>query len=252
MARAFAAAGCTNLALCDINIKGLQSTLEAVRKYSATAPGTKFEVYDCDVTEASTVSKVFAKIVEVFGRIDYAVNCAGITTNNKPSTECSIEDFDRINAVNLRGVWLSSREELKVMKTQPLNLGIKNEIPEYRAQRGAIVNIASGSAIVAVPNSPAYAAAKAGVVSLTRADALDYSPHRIRVNAVLPGLVDTPMMDQVPGQRDMVIQMAVPMVPMKRLLLPEEIADAALFLCSWKASSVQGSSMVVDGGYTIM
>jgi NAD(P)-dependent dehydrogenase (short-subunit alcohol dehydrogenase family) len=207
-------------------------------------------VYECDVSNVSAVSKVFAKIMEVFGRIDYAVNCAGITTNNKPSTECSIEDFDRINAVNMRGVWLSSREELKVMKAQPLNLGINNEIPEYRAQRGAIVNIASGSAIVAVPNSPAYAAAKAGVVSLTRADALDYSPHRIRVNAVLPGLVDTPMMNQLPGQRDMVMQMALPMIPMKRLSMPEEIADAALFLCSWKASSVQGSSMVVDSGYT--
>ena len=204
------------------------------------------------MSDSTTVSRVFAKIVEDFGRIDYAVNCAGITTNNKPSTECSIEDFDRITAINMRGVWLSSREELVVMKNQPLNRGINDEIPEYRAQRGSIVNIASGAAIVAVPNSPAYAAAKAGVVSLTRADAVDYSPHRIRVNAVLPGLVDTPMMNQVPGQRDMVMQFALPMVPMKRLSMPEEIADAALFLCSWKASSVQGSSMVVDGGYTIM
>ena len=216
------------------------------------AQDSKFEVYDCDVSDPSTVSRVFAKIVEAFGRIDYAVNCAGITTNNKPSTDCSIEDFDRINAVNMRGVWLSSREELKVMKTQPLNLGVNNEVPEYRAQRGAIVNIASGSAIVAVANSPAYAAAKAGVVSFTRVDALDYSPHRIRVNALLPGLVDTPMMNQFPGQRDMVMQMALPMVPMKRLSMPEEIADAALFLCSWRASSVQGASMVVDGGYTII
>ena len=235
-----------------MNTKGLESTLSDVRKNSATDQNTRFEAFECDVSDPSLVSNVFAKIMEVFGRIDYAVNCAGITTNNKPSTECSIEDFDRINAVNMRGVWLSSREELKVMKGQSLNLGANNEIPEYRAQRGAIVNVASGSAIVAVPNSPAYAAAKAGVVSLTRADALDYSPHRIRVNAILPGLVDTPMVDQVPGQRDMVIQMAVPMVPLKRLLTPEEIADAVLFLCSWKASSIQGSSMVADGGYTIM
>lgn len=238
--------------MCDINTHGLQSTLEDVRKYSATAQGTKIEVYDCDVSDPSTVSRVFAKIVEDFGRIDYAVNCAGVSTNNKPSTECSVEEFDRINTVNLRGVWLSSREELKVMKTQPLNLGINNEIPEYRAQRGAIVNIASGSAVVAVPNSPAYAAAKAGAVSLTRVDALDYSPYKIRVNAILPGIVDTPMMDQVPGQRDMVMQMSLPMIPLKRLSMAEEIADAALFLCSWKASYVQGSSMVVDGGYTII
>lgn len=238
--------------MCDINAHGLQSTLEDVRKYSATAQGTKVEVYDCDVSDPSTVSRVFAKIVEDFGRIDYAVNCAGVSTNNKPSTECSVEEFDRINAVNLRGVWLSSREELNVMKTQPLNLGINNEIPEYRAQRGAIVNIASGSAVVAVPNSPAYAAAKAGAVSLTRVDALDYSPYKIRVNAILPGIVDTPMMDQVPGQRDMVMQMSLPMIPLKRLSMAEEIADAALFLCSWKASYVQGSSMVVDGGYTII
>ena len=223
-----------------------------MRSCSAATQDVKFVVYDCDVADPSTVSKVFATIVEDFGRIDFAVNCAGITTNNKPSTECSVEDFDRINAVNMRGVWLCSREELKVMKEQPLNLGINKEIPEYRAQRGAIVNIASGSAIVAVPNSPAYAASKAGVVSLTRVDAFDYSPHRIRVNAVLPGLVDTPMTNKLPGQREMVIQMVLPMVPIKRLSMPEEIADAALFLCSWKASSVQGSSMVVDGGYTII
>ena len=223
-----------------------------MRKCSAATQDVKFVVYDCDVANPSTVSKVFAKIVEDFGRIDFAVNCAGITTNNKPSTECSVEDFDRIHAVNMRGVWLCSREELKVMKDQPLNLGINKEIPEYRAQRGAIVNIASGSAIVAVPNSPAYAASKAGVVSLTRVDAFDYSPHKIRVNAVLPGLVDTPMTNKLPGQRDMVIQMVLPMVPIKRLSMPEEIADAALFLCSWKASSIQGSSMVVDGGYTII
>ena len=209
-------------------------------------------MYECDVSDPSAVSRVFAKIVEDFGRIDYAVNSAGITTNNKPSTDCSIEEFDRINAVNMRGVWLSSREELKVMKTQPLNLGISNEIPEYRAQRGAIVNIASGTAIVAVPNSPAYAAAKAGVVSLTRADALDYSAHKIRVNAVLPGLIDTPMVNQVPGQRDMLMQMVPMVVPMKRLAMSEEIADAALFLCSWKASYVHGASIVVDGGYTII
>jgi NAD(P)-dependent dehydrogenase (short-subunit alcohol dehydrogenase family) len=238
--------------LCDINTQGLQSTLTDVRKCSTASENSKFEVYECDVSDPSAVSKAFAKIAEDFGRIDYAVNCAGITTNNKPSTDCSIEEFDRINAVNMRGVWLSSREELKVMKTQPLNLGISNEIPEYRAQRGAIVNIASGCAIVVVPNSPAYAAAKAGVVSLTRADALDYSTHKIRVNAILPGLVDTPMVDQVPGQRDMVMQMVPMMVPMKRLSMSEEIADAALFLCSWKASYVQGASIVVDGGYTIV
>ncbi len=208
--------------------------------------------YNCDVSEPSSVTATFEKVLHRFGRIDYAVNCAGLPTNNKPSTECSVEEFDHINGVNIRGLWLCSREELKVMKEQSLSSETYGNILDSRAQRGAIVNIASGTALVGVPNSPAYATSKAGVVSLTRADAIDYSAHRIRVNAVLPGLVDTPMLRGAVGDVKAFEGMAAPMIPMKRLAQPEEIADAVLFLCSHRASYIQGHAMVVDGGYTTM
>lgn len=250
VAQAFAAGGCRSLALCDVNEEGLQATSSAILEATETEDTPKVVLYGCNVADASNVAAVFAKIVADFGRIDYAVNCAGISTNNKTSTNCPPEEFDNIHSVNLRGLWLCEREELRVMMEQTLSSEAYPGIPAYRAQRGAIVNMASGSAVVAVPFSPAYASAKAGIVSLTRCDAIDYSLHKIRVNAVLPGIVDTPMTTALPGQREMVEQMLVPMVPMKRIAQPEEVADVVTFLCSHKASYVTATSIMIDGGYT--
>ena len=250
VARAFTASGCTKLALLDQNEKGLESTLASLNKSQETS----IKLYKCDVSSPPSISEAFSQIRSDFGRLDYAVNCAGIGTNNKPSTDCAIEEFDRIQAVNLRGVWLCAREELAIMKEQSLvqDAYPDSGIPPTRSQRGAIVHISSGLGIVAQPASPAYCAAKAGLLSLTRADALDYAQYGIRVNAVLPGLVDTPMIDSGPGLRDMVIHIVenTPAVPMRRIAQADEIADVAVFLSSHKASYVQGASWVCDGGYT--
>ena len=252
VAHAFAAAGCPSLALCDVNAEGVEGTRSSIMKATSATASPKVVAYVCDVAELSSVTTAFTKIVSDFGRIDYAVNCAGIASNGKSSTDCSPEEFDKIHGVNLRGLWFCEREELRFMTAQTLSSEAYPGIPTYRAQRGAIVNIASGGAVVGIPFSAAYASSKSGVTSLTRCDAIDYSSHRIRVNAVLPGLVDTPMTTAVPGQREMVEQMLVPMIPLKRMAQPEEIADLVTFLCSHRASYITAGSVVIDGGYTAM
>jgi NAD(P)-dependent dehydrogenase (short-subunit alcohol dehydrogenase family) len=242
--------GCPSLALCDVDAEGVEATHSSIMKGAIAAASLKVVTYIFDVSDISSVTTAFTKIVSDFGRVDYAVNCAGISTNGKSSTDCSPEEFDKIHGVNLRGLWFCEREELRVMMEQTLSSEAYQGIPAYRAQRGAIVNVASGGAIVAIPLSPAYASSKAGVTSLTRCDAIDYSSHKIRVNAVLPGIVDTPMTNDVPGQREMVEQILVPTVPLKRMGQPEEIADLAVFLCSYRASYITAASIVIDGGAT--
>ena len=205
----------------------------------------------CDVTDESSVTAAFNNIRQEFSRLDYAINCAGITLPPSPTDACSMSDFDRTMAVNLRGLFLCAREELRIMKAQPLDSEIYPGIPTLRGQRGAIVNISSGLAIAAMSNSPAYCSSKAGVLALTRSDAIDYSTHRIRVNAVLPGAIETPMTHTVEAMRKGIEAHAVDvMTPMRRWGKPEEIADTCLFLCSNKASFIQGVSLPVDGGYT--
>lgn len=252
IAYAFAAAGCKEIALLDINEEGLKATKsELDHRHSSHTGGVLTKTYKIEVTDATNVAEVFSHVKEDFGSIDYAVNCAGIGTNFRPSTETEIEVFDRINGVNYRGVWLCSREELKIMKMQPLETPANAHMPEFRRQRGAIVNISSSLGLAAMPNSPAYTAAKAGVIGITRADALDYSEHRIRVNAVLPGIVLTPMTN-IPGLKEAMEATAVQHgTPMKRWGQPEEIADVVVFLCGSKASFVQGAAWTVDGGYII-
>lgn len=185
--------------------------------------------------------------VQSFGRLDYAVNCAGIIGDNKISTESSLEAFDKLNDVNYRGCWLCSRAELKAMLDQD---PLPSHDPRRPPQRGSIVNIASQLGIVGRPAGAIYSASKAAVMAMTRGDAIDYSSKNIRVNSICPGLIETPM---TTGTEEMlkIIEPAVKRAPVQRMGKPEEVADCALFLSSTKASFVQGSSMVVDGGYVV-
>lgn len=204
----------------------------------------------CDVSNTQDVENAFFKIKTRYHRLDYAVNCAGIAGSSQPSDLCEPRNFDRTLNVNLRGVFLCAREELRIMKSQPLNTELCARTQPSRMQRGAIVNIASGAAVVALPSQPAYSASKAGVVALTRSDAFDYSAQKIRVNAVLPGAVATPMNFADDRVRQGTEAVAVKQrTLLRRWGLPEEIADVCLFLCSTEASFVQGVAWAVDGGY---
>ncbi|KAJ9612971.1 hypothetical protein H2200_002912 [Cladophialophora chaetospira] len=252
VANAFAKAKCSSLALLDLDEHGLSAVRASITE-GQKGTASQAYLYTCDISNESSVIDTFRKIQHDLGRIDYAVNCAGVPGPEKPSHECDANDFDRTIAINLRGIFLCAREEIRMMKGQSLDAECYPGIPAVRSQRGAIVNIASGLGVAAMPNTTAYCASKAGVMALTRSDAVDYSSHRIRVNSVLPGATQTPMSHTNDTRRQAIEAVAVDVfTPMKRWGKAEEIADVCLFLCSNKASFVQGVAVPVDGGYLAM
>ncbi|KAL1625594.1 hypothetical protein SLS56_007253 [Neofusicoccum ribis] len=243
-ALAFAEAGCRSIAITDLNPALLEKT---AKELSKSYPSVAVYSQTGDIADETFVESFVGAVVEQFHRIDYCVNCAGILSKNENSTEMTVEDFDKVNNVNYRGCWLTSRAQLKAMlKQEPLPSHDDSRAP----QRGSIVNIASQLGVVGRPKAPAYCASKAAVIAMTRSDAIDYSEHGIRVNCICPGVIETPMTTSTPELVER-LKPAIDIAPMKRMGKPSEIADAALFLCSTKASFVQGHAMVVDGGYVI-
>ncbi|KYK61555.1 hypothetical protein DCS_02697 [Drechmeria coniospora] len=241
IAISFAVEGCDKIAILDKNVEGMAETEAQVR---ATRPSPDLEVLaiKVDIRQEQEILDAMALVVKHFSRIDYAVNCAGIFCLTKPSHELETSEFDNIMSTNLRGLWIGSREEIKQMMQQ-------DPLPTHDGRpgcRGSIVNIASNLGIVSKDGTPAYNASKTAIVSITRSDAIDYSPHNIRVNCVCPGIIDTPMVADMPDDAPGVL-----IAPMKRKGRPQEVADAVLFLASAKASFIQGTSLTVDGGYVI-
>ncbi|KAH7034714.1 uncharacterized protein B0I36DRAFT_83376 [Microdochium trichocladiopsis] len=240
VSKAFARAGCTRMAITDINKASLDHTRDAVL---AINPKIQVTAREGDIQDDKFVESLADQVRDTFSRIDYAVNCAGILGKDQRSTETSVADFDRINGVNYRGTWLTSRAALaQMLRQEPL--------PEHPKQRGAVVSIASQLGIVARPGAAHYCGSKAAIINMTRADAIDYSKDGIRVNCVCPGVIETPM---TTGSADVTerLKPAIEIAPMARMGTPEEVADAVLFLCSERASFIQGHALVVDGGYTI-
>ncbi|KAG7109747.1 hypothetical protein HYQ44_011500 [Verticillium longisporum] len=240
VAKRFAQSGCTRLALTDINAESLAKTRSALREIRPEAQICSMEG---DISNDSFVSSFAKHVSQTFGRVDYAVFSAGVLGASLRSHETPVADFDRITNINYRGTWLSSRAILSIMLEQ-------ETLAEHPRQRGAIVNIASQLGIVARPAAAAYCASKAAVINMTRSDAIDYSKDGIRINCVCPGVIETPMTigSEEVAQR---LKPAIDIAPMQRMGTPEEVADAVLFLCSTRASFVQGHAVVVDGGYTI-
>ncbi|KAF9891206.1 hypothetical protein FE257_004770 [Aspergillus nanangensis] len=244
VAKAFAAAGCGRIAITDINPDSLQKTKDSIL---SSHPATRLVVEAGNIADESFVESFMDHVIRDLGRIDYAVNCAGVLGDGVRSTETTTEAFDRINNINYRGCWLCSRTELKHMLSQE---PLPSHDPSRLPQRGAIVNIASQLGIVGRPSAPSYCGSKAAVIALTRSDAIDYSKDGIRVNCVCPGVIETPMTTYNQEVTDR-LRPAIEIAPMKRMGKPEEVADTVLFLCSTFASFVQGHALVVDGGYII-
>lgn len=270
IARGFARSGCTRLAITNTNIAALAQTSKEIRQINSDIKVTQLTG---DVSDKNFVENLVNSAVKDFGRLDYAVNCAGILGPPLRSHEISTELFDRINNVNYKGSWLVSRAALSHMLKQ-------DPLPMHPGQRGAIVNIASQLGIVArsaagklypesnivrhihilgvsadyrpreYPYIAPYCASKAAVINMTRSDAIDYSRDGIRVNCVCPGVIAT---DMTTGSAKVLERMkpAINIAPMQRMGTPDEVAKAVLFLCSSDASFVQGHALVVDGGYTI-
>jgi NAD(P)-dependent dehydrogenase (short-subunit alcohol dehydrogenase family) len=203
--------------------------LDAIKKTA-----NKMLFIPCDVSNSTEVKLMIEKIITTFGRLDYAFNNAGIEGRKAITADCSEENWDNTLTVNLKGIWLC----------------MKYEIPEMlKHHKGVIINCASVAGLVGFYGSPAYVASKHGVIGLTKTAALEYAQKGIRVNAVCPGIIDTPMIDRVTKKDKEVERQFTKMEPLGRFGTPEEIANAVVWMCSDEASFVTGHPMIVDGGF---
>jgi len=226
---AFAKAG-AKLSLSDLSEAGGAETLEAVRAAGADGIFTR-----CDVAQEKDVAAMVAKTVERFGRLDCAHNNAGIENDPKPITEISADVFDRVIAINVRGVYLCMKAEIAAM---------------LRTGKGAIVNTASVAGLIGPAGLLPYVASKHAVVGMTKSASAEFASAGIRVNAVCPGLIRTPMLDRLEANLGAeAFQAFVAATPIRRVASPDEVAAAVVWLCSDAASFVTGFPMAVDGGF---
>ena len=228
-ARAFADAGAA-VVLADVNEAALRTAADGL-----TAVGHRALGVPCDVSDEDQVAALVERGVATFGRLDMAFNNAGIQAPPSDAADEPADVFDRVNAINLRGVWACMKHELRQMRAQG---------------SGAIVNCSSLGGLVGLPGRAAYHASKHGVIGLTKSAALEYAPRGIRINAICPGTIETPMVAAMIAQGELNVPEAVANQPIGRLGRAEEIATAVLWLCSPGASFVLVVALPVDGGYT--
>ncbi|MEU4799463.1 glucose 1-dehydrogenase [Streptomyces sp. NPDC023327] len=228
-ARAFAEAGAA-IGLADID----QTTVKAAVK-ELTNAGHRALALVCDVTDEDQVAATIDRTVETFGRLDMAYNNAGIMPPPTDAADESAEQFDRVQTINLRGIWAAMKHELRHMRGQG---------------SGAIVNCSSLGGLVGNPGRAAYHATKHGVIGLTKSAALEYGSRGVRINAVCPGTIATPMVDAMVKGGELGRGRAKAGQAIDRLGTAEEIAQAVLWLSSPSASYVTGIALPVDGGYT--
>ena len=217
------------VAVADKLVDGGRETVRMVEAAGGTA-----SFIEVDVSDAASVEAMVNATVETYGRIDCAYNNAGIEGQVAPTDSYADDMFDKVIAVNLTGVWLC----------------MKYEIPRLLEHGGgAIVNTASGAGLIGVAGLSAYVASKHGVIGLTKTAALEYAKSGIRVNAVCPGLIQTPMVERLTADQPQLGEALVAMEPVGRTGRPEEIAESVVWLCSDAASFVTGHAMSVDGGF---
>ncbi|MGA9580875.1 MAG: glucose 1-dehydrogenase [Allosphingosinicella sp.] len=189
----------------------------------------------CDVSSEPEVTNLIDRIVAEYGQLDIAFNNAGIEGEPASTADCTAANFDRVIGTNLRGVWLCMRAEIRQMTKQP--------------DGGSIVNCSSVAGLVGLPNMPAYEASKHGVIGLTKTAALETALQKIRVNAVCPGAIETPMLQRF-MLNDEARKRVAESEPVGRIGTADEIASAVLWMAGGGASFVTGQALAVDGGWT--
>jgi NAD(P)-dependent dehydrogenase (short-subunit alcohol dehydrogenase family) len=228
-ALAFAEAGAA-VAAVDIAEPGMKDTVEAI-----TAKGGKAIALRCDVTKSAEIKAALDQTVAAFGRLDYAFNNAGIEQPGASIVDLSEEMLDRVLAVNLKSVFLCMKHQIPLM---------------LKTGGGSIVNTSSGAGVMAIRNQSGYCASKFGVTVASKVAALEFADQGIRVNALCPGITDTPMIARYTGDTEEGRARIIAQEPVGRMGRPEEMAATVLYLCSDLGSFVTGHALVVDGGQT--
>lgn len=227
-ALAFGKAG-AQVVLADVNPDAGGKTAHLIRENGGKATFIK-----CDVSKDSDVQSAVSQTVNLFGRLDIAFNNAGVEGLQAFTPDCSEENWNHVININLKGVWLC----------------MKYQIPQMLKQGGgSIVNCSSIAGVIGFPGIAAYVASKHGVIGLTKTAALEYAKKNIRVNAVCPGVIQTPMIDRFVHGEAQLRKQLVDSEPVGRVGQPEEIADAVLWLSSPGAAFTTGHSLVIDGGW---
>ena len=227
---AFAAEG-AHVVLADIDIAGNNETARLVAEYGARVLTVK-----CDVTSSEDVQSTISRTVEEFGRLDVAFNNAGVEQPPAALVDIAEDEWSRILDIDLRSAFLC----------------MKYQIPAMLANGGgSIVNTSSGAGVIGIRGQAAYVAAKHGLIGLTKSAALDYADQGIRVNAICPGIIETPMMDRFSGGTAEGRARVIGQEPVGRMGRPEEIASAVLWLSSDLGSFATGHALVIDGGQTV-
>ena len=228
-AQAFAAEG-LKVVVADLDVLGGEETVALIQ-----AAGGEALFVSCNVTQEADVQNLMARTVEAYGRLDYAFNNAGIEIEKGRLAEGSLDEFDAIMGVNVKGVWLCMKYQLPLLLAQG---------------GGAIVNTASVAGLGAAPKMSIYAASKHAVIGLTKSAAIEYAKKKIRVNAVCPAVIDTDMFRRAYEADPKKAEFAAAMHPVGRIGKVEEIASAVLYLFSDGAAFTTGHALAVDGGAT--
>jgi NAD(P)-dependent dehydrogenase (short-subunit alcohol dehydrogenase family) len=217
------------LVIADIASGSGQETVKMIRRAGGEAIFVR-----TDISQADEVKTLIDKTVQIYGRLDCAVNNAGREAQLTPTADCTEEDWDSVVNTNLKGTWLCLKYEIQQM---------------LRQGAGAIVNTASVAGLVGVASMPAYVASKHGVIGLTKTAALEYGASGIRVNAVCPSATRTPLTEQVIAAMPELAKNMIANHPLGRIAQTREIAEAIVWLCSDAASFVTGHALVADGGF---
>ncbi|KAL8846844.1 MAG: hypothetical protein Q9221_008102 [Calogaya cf. arnoldii] len=247
---AFAEAGVSAIAFADIDDQKAAKVAEA-SKGLAINKDYRTLVIAVDVTDPTSVQRMVDETVKEFGRIDYNVNAAGIDNDaHAPMYDSTIEDFDSVMNINAKGVLTCTRAVSKAMLAQD-SRSVKTRSGTKDVGKGSIVNLGSANSYAAIPGKVAYVASKHAMMGITKTAALDCAAQGIRVNAVCPTWVRTPMFEEECSKNPQLQEMVKALSPLGRAAEPEEVAGVVLFLCGPAASYVTGTGLVVDAGLTL-